>query len=123
MKIFASSLVLIVSVVFFGFSPPASVAAAYPEKPVTLIVPAGAGGSTDILARTMADAMKKQLPQPFVVLNRPGGGGGLGVVEVVKAKPDGYTLGVRVEFFARLPSRSGSCLQKLGRFPTHYWCA
>ena len=94
MKIITSSLVLIVSVVFFGYSPPASVAAAYPEKPITIIVPAGAGGSTDIVARTMAEAMKKQLPQPFIVLNRPGGGGGLGVVEVVRAKPDGYTLGV-----------------------------
>ena len=93
MKIITSSLVLIVSVVFFGYSPPASVAAAYPEKPITIIVPAGAGGSTDIVARTMAEAMKKHLPQPFVVINRPGGGGGLGVVEVVKAKPDGYTLG------------------------------
>ena len=93
MKIITSSLVLIVSVVFFGYSPPASVAAAYPEKPITIIVAAGAGGSTDIVARTMAEAMKKQLPQPFVVINRPGGGGGLGVVEVVKAKPDGYTLG------------------------------
>ena len=93
MKIIASSLVLIVSVVVFGYSPPASVAAEYPGKPITLIVPAGAGGSTDFLARTLAEAMKKQLAQPFVVLNRPGGGGGLGVVEVVKAKPDGYTLG------------------------------
>ena len=93
MRIIVSSLVLIVSVVFFGYSPPASVAAAYPEKPITIIVAAGAGGSTDIVARTMAEAMKKHLPQPFVVINRPGGGGGLGVVEVVKAKPDGYTLG------------------------------
>jgi tripartite-type tricarboxylate transporter receptor subunit TctC len=94
MKIFASSLVLIVSVVFLGYSPPASVAAAYPEKPITLIAPYGAGGSTDVVARTMAEAMKRQLPQPFVVINRTGGGGAIGVTEVVRAKPDGYTLGV-----------------------------
>ena len=59
MKMLASSLVLIVSVVFFGYLPPASMAAEYPEKPITLIVAVGAGGSTDFVGRTVADAMKK----------------------------------------------------------------
>jgi tripartite-type tricarboxylate transporter receptor subunit TctC len=94
MKILASSLVLIVSVMVFGFSPPASVAAAFPEKPITFILPFGAGGGSDFLGRTVANAMKKYLSQPIVVLNRTGGGGAIGVTEVVRAKPDGYTLGV-----------------------------
>jgi len=64
--------------------------------------------------------MKKQLPQPFIVLNRTGGGGAIGVTEVVRAKPDGYTLGV-VSNSALVLAMYRSSLQKLGRFPTHYW--
>jgi tripartite-type tricarboxylate transporter receptor subunit TctC len=86
--------VLIVSVVLFGYSLPASAASNFPEKPITFIIPFGAGGSTDILSRTISEFMKKHLPQPIIVINRPGGGGAVGVTEVVRAKPDGYTLGV-----------------------------
>jgi tripartite-type tricarboxylate transporter receptor subunit TctC len=70
----------------------AGVNAAYPEKPIQLIVPYGAGGSTDVLARAVSQVAPKHFPQPVVVVNKTGGGGIPGRVDVVRAKPDGYTL-------------------------------
>lgn len=70
----------------------AGASAAYPDKPIQLIVPYGAGGSTDLLARAVAQVAPKYFPQPVVVVNKGGGGGIPGRVEVVRAKPDGYTL-------------------------------
>lgn len=67
--------------------------AAYPDHPITLIVPFGAGGGTDIPARLLAGMMEKKLGQPIVVQNVSGAGGTLGVSQVAVAKPDGYTLG------------------------------
>ena len=69
------------------------VAQAYPDKPVTMIVNAGAGGSTSGGARILAKAMEKALGQPIVVVSKPGGSGTKGAVLVMKAKPDGYTIG------------------------------
>lgn len=69
-------------------------AAAYPEKPVTMIVPFAAGGGVDLTARTMVELMKPHFPQPIAVVNRPGGGGSVGAAEVVLARPDGYTIGL-----------------------------
>jgi tripartite-type tricarboxylate transporter receptor subunit TctC len=57
-------------------------------------VPFAAGGSTDVVARVVADGLTQELKQPFVVENRPGAGGALGTDLVAKAKPDGYTLGI-----------------------------
>ena len=67
--------------------------AAYPDHPITLVVPFGAGGGTDIPARLLAGMMEKKLGQPIVVQNVSGAGGTLGVAQVAAAKPDGYTLG------------------------------
>ena len=67
--------------------------AAYPDHPITLVVPFGAGGGTDIPARLLAGMMEKRLGQPIVVQNASGAGGTLGVAQVAAAKPDGYTLG------------------------------
>jgi tripartite-type tricarboxylate transporter receptor subunit TctC len=66
--------------------------AAYPDKPIQLIVPYAAGGSTDVLARAVAQVAPKHFPQPVVVVNKPGGGAIPGRLDVVKSRPDGYAL-------------------------------
>ncbi|MDQ0139719.1 tripartite tricarboxylate transporter substrate binding protein [Cupriavidus necator] len=68
--------------------------AGYPEKPVRLIVPWAAGGSTDALARAVAQRMSESMGQPVVVDNRAGASGRIGADALAKAAPDGYTLGV-----------------------------
>ncbi|MFT3777059.1 MAG: tripartite tricarboxylate transporter substrate binding protein [Ottowia sp.] len=67
-------------------------AAAYPSRPVTLMVPYQAGGGTDALARLIALKLADSLKRPFVVENKGGAGGIIGTSAVAKAKPDGYTL-------------------------------
>ena len=64
----------------------------YPSRPVEIVVPASAGGGTDVLARAFAEAAKKHLPQPMVVNNKPGASGAIGMGEMINAKPDGYKL-------------------------------
>ncbi len=64
----------------------------YPSKPVTLVVPYKAGGSTETMARVYAKALEKELGQPVIVKTRPGGGGAVGATVVAKSAPDGYTL-------------------------------
>jgi len=64
----------------------------YPARPVHLIVPFAAGGSTDIVARLIGAWLSERLAQPFVIENRPGAGSNLGTELVVRAPPDGYTL-------------------------------
>lgn len=77
--------------VFAGFAA-AAAAQAYPTKPVRLIVQYGAGGSTDVLARLVAQKMTEALGQPMIVDNRPGANGVIATDTVAKATPDGYTL-------------------------------
>ncbi len=67
-------------------------AAEYPVKPITVIVPFAAGGSTDLLARAVEKIWPKYAKQPLTIVNRPGGGGVVGTAAVVQSKPDGYTL-------------------------------
>ncbi|MBI5068129.1 MAG: tripartite tricarboxylate transporter substrate binding protein [Deltaproteobacteria bacterium] len=67
-------------------------AAEFPDKPVQLIVPYGAGGSTDLLARAVAQVAPRYFSQPLVVVNKPGGGAIPGRLDVTRAKADGYTL-------------------------------
>jgi len=65
----------------------------YPERAITLIVPAAAGGNADITARLIGQEMSRQLGQPVVVENRVGAGGRIGTQAVARAAPDGYTIG------------------------------
>ncbi|CAG9165953.1 tripartite tricarboxylate transporter substrate binding protein [Cupriavidus respiraculi] len=66
--------------------------AAWPEKPVKLIVPTAAGGAPDIVARLFGDALSKRLGQAVVVENRPGAGGNIGMQALLQAPADGYTI-------------------------------
>jgi tripartite-type tricarboxylate transporter receptor subunit TctC len=66
----------------------------YPDKPITLIVPFGVGGSLDLIARLLEKMAPTQLGQPLVIVNKPGGAGTLGWNEVAGANPDGYTIGM-----------------------------
>ncbi len=73
---------------------PRTALADYPEKPITILVGYGAGSVGDQIARGLAEAAKKHLRQPIVVVNRPGASGTLAISEVLGARPDGYTLGL-----------------------------
>lgn len=64
----------------------------FPSRPINAIVPFAAGGSTDLLARAVEKIWPKYSSQPFVVINKPGGGGVTGTEGVVRSKPDGYTI-------------------------------
>ena len=66
--------------------------AAFPEKPITLVVPFPAGGASDVLGRIMARSMGVRLGQTVIVDNRAGAGTAIGAASVAKAAPDGYTL-------------------------------
>ena len=70
-----------------------AIAQDFPQRPVTLIVPAPPGGGTDIFARQLAEIVSGALKQKVIVENKPGGGGSVGVTQIVTARPDGYTLG------------------------------
>lgn len=64
----------------------------YPSRPVKVIVPFPAGGTSDLMGRAIAEELTKQLKQPFVVENKGGAGGAIGTDQVAKSAPDGYTL-------------------------------
>jgi tripartite-type tricarboxylate transporter receptor subunit TctC len=95
-----------------GLAPwPSFAQAAWPTKPVRMVVPFPAGGTTDILARAVAQELTKSLGQSFVVDNKPGAGGNIGADLVAKAAPDGYTLlmgtvgthAINKSLYARMP--------------------
>ncbi|QCI68327.1 Bug family tripartite tricarboxylate transporter substrate binding protein [Phreatobacter stygius] len=83
----------------------------YPQRPVTFIVPYPAGGTTDILARLLAEHLKEKLGQPVVIDNRPGAGTTIGAGMAARAEPDGHTLlmatsttlAINASLFQRLP--------------------
>jgi tripartite-type tricarboxylate transporter receptor subunit TctC len=70
-----------------------SAGAAYPEKPIRFIIPSAAGGSPDVLMRILAQQLSTQLGVAIVIENKPGGSFVIGTMDIVRAAPDGYTLG------------------------------
>jgi tripartite-type tricarboxylate transporter receptor subunit TctC len=83
--------VLAAAVLFVAGAQPAR-SADYPTKPIKIVVPYSAGGSTDTLARVVAERLGKRLGQPVVVENKPGAAEQIAITSVTKATPDGYTL-------------------------------
>ena len=92
MTVRRSLLALLAALPFFSLAPAAALAAAWPERPITIVVPAAAGGTTDIAARVLAEKMGKDRGPSVVVENKGGGGGSIGTAQVARARPDGYTL-------------------------------
>lgn len=82
------------SLLLFMVTPFVAGAADFPNKPITLVVPFGAGGATDVTIRPLAEAARKYLGQPVMVENRAGGGGAVGAGSIIGKKPDGYLLSV-----------------------------
>ena len=76
----------------FLVAPAALWAQGYPDKPIHLLIPYAAGGTTDIMARVLQEPLQKSLGQPIVVDNKPGASGIIAAHETIRAKPDGYTL-------------------------------
>ncbi len=100
---------------------PSAAQTAYPNKPITLLVPAAAGGPSDTVARLVAEAMRPDLGQQLVIENVGGAGGSLGAGRVAKAEPDGYTLllyhiGVATfgSLYPNLPYNPGEAFDPVG---------
>src|SRR6185436_4222854 len=91
-RAFAASTAATAAVAGLGLKPAS--AQAFPSRPVTVIVPWGAGGGTDATARIVAALLEKDLGQPFNVVNRTGGSGVVGHTAIATAQPDGYTIGM-----------------------------
>lgn len=106
----ASALAAATALVAFGLTCPAH-AQAWPTKPVRILVPFAAGGTTDILARAIAPELSKAFGQSFIVENKPGAGGNLGAETIARAAPDGYNLlmgtvgthGINKALYAKMP--------------------
>ena len=90
-------------------------AAQYPDHSITMIVPFPPGGVADTVARPVAEAMSRDLKQPVVVENKAGAGGGIGMAQVAKAKPDGYTILMSLASLTVLPEAD----KILGRAPMY----
>ena len=85
-------LVLLAVVLVWSFGGLSSAAEKYPNKPITLVVPWGAGGMTDVSARLLAEKFKVELGQPVLVANKPGANGTIGLKYALSQKADGYTV-------------------------------
>ena len=85
-------LTLLTAIAVFAAGLNSARAETYPSRIVKIIVPIAAGGPIDLLARTVAQTLSDRLKQPFIVENRPGAGGNVGIQAAISAGPDGYTL-------------------------------
>ena len=77
---------------------------AYPSKPVSVVVPFSPGGISDVIGRPFVYSLGKALKQSFIIENRPGAGGGVGMAYTARAKPDGYTLMVALSSISAIPA-------------------
>ena len=96
MRLFLTVVAVLFAAMLLAHAPaqtqPTQGSAAWPQQQVTVVVPFAAGGSTDVIARLVAQHMQAKFGQPFVVLNKSGAGGSVGAAAVAKAAPDGYTI-------------------------------
>ena len=92
-----------------------ALAADYPDHAVTMIVPFPPGGVADTVGRPVADALARELGQPVVIENKPGAGGAIGMGQVAKARPDGYTILMSLSSLTVLPEAD----KVLGRAPQY----
>src|SRR6185436_16729218 len=81
-----------IAVTLFALLPGLAAAVDYPTKPVKWIVPYPPGGTTDVLARIMAQWLSEKMGQQFIIENKPGGGNNIGTEVAIKSPPDGYTM-------------------------------
>jgi tripartite-type tricarboxylate transporter receptor subunit TctC len=115
-----STLAAVLSTALLLALPAASMAqAAYPSKPITMVVPFPPGGLADIVARPVAEAMSRDLGQPVVIENKGGAGGGIGMGLAAKAPPDGYTVLLALSSFSVIPEADAL----LGRAPMYSFSA
>jgi len=91
LKLFARRVRLMAGATILALSGPCALAA-YPEKPITMVVPFAPGGTTDLAARLVADLLHKATGATVLIDNKPGAGGMLGIQHAAKANPDGYTI-------------------------------
>ena len=108
MRLIARTTYAVLFTLFAGLS--VACAADYPVRPVKWIVPYPPGGTTDVLARIMAQRLTEQMGQTFIVENKPGGGNNIGTEAVINAAPDGYTMlfvnpahGINASLYKNLP--------------------
>ncbi len=103
MKLFFQTISRMLAVAVMLLAGPAAFAQAYPDKPVTLIVPYPPGGATDTLARAIAEKLQVRLKQAVLVDNKPGGNTMIGTSALRRTAPDGYTLSVVPSQFGQMP--------------------
>jgi tripartite-type tricarboxylate transporter receptor subunit TctC len=97
-------------------------AQAFPDKPVTLIIPWSAGDAADIISRVMAETASKTLGQPIVIVNKPGGGTSIGLAALKAEKPDGYTIGyitgsgIMMQYLQKVPYDAAQDFEPIIRY-------
>ncbi len=94
----------------------------YPSRPVTIVVPYPPAGFADLIARPLALALERELKQPFIILNKAGAAGGIGIQSAQNAQPDGYTMLVTLSSISTLPAINAAT-KKPGMFAREQFTA